>query len=100
MYFHFSCASSAGAGLGVVKFEEGGPRLPVCKPNSGVFNFAVRKMNIHFSRHARRRARLYKIEENDVKKIIRDENLVQGMNEVVRSIPGLIYTVKIVGVAE
>jgi len=57
-------------------------------------------MKIHFSRHARRRARLYHIEENVVEEILREENLVQGKHAVIRSLPGFIYPLKIVVVVE
>ena len=57
-------------------------------------------MNIRFSRHARRRARLYKIQESIVEDVLCGANLVSGENEVIKNIPGYRYPVKIVAVVE
>jgi hypothetical protein len=58
------------------------------------------KVDIKFSRHAKRRAKLYKIPEIEIKKIIESANLSQGEHELVQQVPGFRYPIKIIVVAE
>ena len=53
-------------------------------------------MNINFSRHAKRRAKLYGISESIVVDIITGEDLTQGQHEIIKEIDGLRYPLKIV----
>ncbi|MBI4653474.1 MAG: DUF4258 domain-containing protein [Nitrospirae bacterium] len=53
-------------------------------------------MEIKFSRHAKRRAKLYGISESIVIDILRDMNLHQGEHEIIRDVPGFSYPLKIV----
>lgn len=53
-------------------------------------------MEITYSRHARRRARLYGIPEAVVTDILSTMNLTDGKHEIVREVPGLRYPLKIV----
>ena len=53
-------------------------------------------MQIHFSRHAKRRARLYKIAESMIVELLNDRELSQGEHEIIEKIPGIGYPVKIV----
>ncbi len=53
-------------------------------------------MEINFSRHAKRRARLYKIPETMVERILLESNLVIGTHELVTDIPEFKYPLKIV----
>ena len=50
---------------------------------------------IIFSRHAKRRARLYDISESTVAAILKNMNLVQGEHEIVKDVPGFKYPLKI-----
>jgi len=52
-------------------------------------------MEIKFSRHAKRRAKLYRIAESTVTDILADMNLHQGGQEIIKDI-GLEYPLKIV----
>ncbi len=53
-------------------------------------------MKIKFSRHARRRAKLYKISEEMVKNILEGKNLSQGNQEIIEDVEGFKYPLKIV----
>jgi hypothetical protein len=53
-------------------------------------------VEIKFSRHAKRRARLYAISESAVSSILTSMNFHQGEHEIVRNLTGFHYPVKIV----
>jgi len=52
-------------------------------------------MIIKFSRHAKRRAKLYGISESMVIDILRNMNLHQGEHEVIKNVSGFKYPLKI-----
>ena len=52
-------------------------------------------MKVKFSRHAKRRAKLYNIPESAITDILSSINLRQGDHEIVKNIAGLRYPVKI-----
>ena len=45
-------------------------------------------MEIRFSRHAKRRAKLYDIPESTVERIIANANLADGENQIIELAPG------------
>ncbi len=51
---------------------------------------------IKFSRHAKRRAKLYNISESVVTDILTSMNLGQGEQEVIKKVSGFRYPLKIV----
>ena len=53
-------------------------------------------MQIRFSRHAKRRARQYKIAESMIQDILEDIELSQGKHEIIKEVKGLKYPLKIV----
>ncbi|MCL6087783.1 MAG: DUF4258 domain-containing protein [Actinobacteria bacterium] len=53
-------------------------------------------MEIKFSRHAKRRAKLYKIQESTILKILEGKELNQGNQEIISNIEGFKYPLKIV----
>lgn len=53
-------------------------------------------MQIKFSRHARRRARLFRISERTVSDILKDSALSQGKHEIIKAVKGFKYPLKIV----
>ena len=53
-------------------------------------------MVVKFSRHAKRRGKLYKIAESTVQKILADSDLSDGDHEVIRNVSGFKYPIKIV----
>jgi len=57
-------------------------------------------MKIKFSRHAKRRGKLYKIPEETVKNILEGKNLSQGNHEIIENVEGFKYPLKIVISAE
>jgi hypothetical protein len=57
-------------------------------------------MEIRFSRHAKRRAKLYSIPESTVEQIIAKANLAVGENEIIELVPGFKFPLKIVAVLE
>ena len=57
-------------------------------------------MKVKFSRHAKRRARLYEIPESTIEKILADSELNDGEHELIRDIAGFTYPIKIVISAE
>jgi len=57
-------------------------------------------MIVKFSRHAKRRAKLYNISESVVENILKDSNLKNGEHEIVREVSGFKYPIKIVVAVE
>ena len=53
-------------------------------------------MKIKFSRHAKRRASLYKIPESIISTILTGMNLRQGEHEIIQVVAGFRYPLKIV----
>ena len=53
-------------------------------------------MEIKFSRHAKRRAKLYEISETTITAILTKMNLHQGEHEIIKHVPGFKYPLKIV----
>ena len=53
-------------------------------------------MIVKFSRHAKRRAKLYKIPETTLEKILADSDLSNGEHEIVKDVSGFKYPIKIV----
>lgn len=53
-------------------------------------------MEIKFSRHAKRRARLYNIPESAISSVLTSMNLLHGEHEIVKNLTGFQYPVKIV----
>ena len=53
-------------------------------------------MEIKFSRHAKRRAKLYGIAESTIVNILTSVNLRQGDNEIIKDVPGFNYSLKII----
>lgn len=53
-------------------------------------------MEIKFSRHAKRRAKLYGISESTVIDILKSINLHQGEHEIIKDVPEFKYPLKIV----
>ena len=53
-------------------------------------------MEIKFSRHAKRRGKLYKISEGTVRKILKGKELVQGNQEIIENVEGFKYPLKVV----
>jgi hypothetical protein len=57
-------------------------------------------VKIKFSRHAKRRAKLYSIQESIVEQVITEANLTDGENEIIRDLPGFKYPLKIIASLE
>ncbi len=55
---------------------------------------------IKFSRHARRRIKLYDIQESIIEKIIANSDLSEGEHEIIKTIAGFKYPIKIVASVE
>jgi predicted transcriptional regulator len=53
-------------------------------------------MEIKFSRHAKRRAKLYKIPESTVLRILEGKDFNQGNREIVENVEGFKYPLKII----
>jgi len=53
-------------------------------------------MEIKFSRHAKRRAKLYNISESIIIDILKSMDLSQGEHEIIRNVRGFKYPLKIV----
>jgi len=53
-------------------------------------------VKIKFSRHAKRRGKLYKISEITIKEILEKKKLIQGNQEIVEYVRGFKYPLKIV----
>ena len=57
-------------------------------------------MIIKFSRHARRRAKLYKISEEVILELLSDIDLSEGEHEIMKNATGFRYPIKIVVAVE
>ena len=57
-------------------------------------------MEIKFSRHAKRRAKLYRISEPTIVDILRGANLQQGKNEIIKNVVGFKYPLKVIAVVD
>jgi len=53
-------------------------------------------VQIYFSRHARRRAKLYGIPESAIQTFVQANACVQGMNEIIVTMEDFKYPIKIV----
>jgi len=53
-------------------------------------------VEIKFSRHAKRRAKLYKIPESTVLRILEGKDFNQGNQEIIENVEGFKYPLKIV----
>lgn len=53
-------------------------------------------MDIYFSRHAKRRGKLYGISEKAIRDILKDKELIQGNQEIIERFGGFKYPLKIV----
>jgi len=53
-------------------------------------------MVINFSRHAKRRAKLYSIPETTIEEILMGMALQDGEHELIKDVPGFKYPIKIV----
>jgi hypothetical protein len=53
-------------------------------------------VKVKFSRHAKRRAKLYEIPESTIEKILADLELNDGEHELIRDITGFKYPIKII----
>ncbi len=53
-------------------------------------------VKIKFSRHAKRRAKLYKLAETTLQEIVQQAQLEDGQQEIIRHVPGLTYPLKII----
>jgi hypothetical protein len=53
-------------------------------------------VEIKFSRHAKRRGKLYEISEETVRKILATKELTQGNQEIVENVEGYKYPLKII----
>ncbi len=53
-------------------------------------------MEIKFSRHAKRRAKLYQIPEATILKVLEGKELTHGNHEIIESVEGFKYPLKIV----
>jgi len=53
-------------------------------------------VKIKFSRHAKRRARLYKIPESVVEEILKDSDLDDGEHQIIRDVIGFKYPIKVI----
>ena len=57
-------------------------------------------MIIKFSRHAKRRANLYKISEDVIRDILNDFSLTDGEHQLLQTVAGFKYPIKIVVAVE
>ncbi|WP_201068320.1 MULTISPECIES: hypothetical protein [Thiorhodovibrio] len=57
-------------------------------------------MIIKFSRHAKRRAKLYRISEDIIREILSDIDLSEGEHEIIKNVPGFRYPIKVVVAVE
>jgi hypothetical protein len=53
-------------------------------------------MVIKFSRHAKRRAKLYNIPETTIEEILKDLDFQDGEHEIIKGVQGFEYPIKIV----
>ena len=54
------------------------------------------KVTIKFSRHAKRRAKLYKIPESVVEEMLKDSDLADGEHHIIRDVTGFKYPIKVI----
>jgi hypothetical protein len=57
-------------------------------------------MLVKFSRHAKRRVKLYSIPESTIENILVNMDLTQGEHEVIKNVSGFRYPIKIVVAVE
>ena len=57
-------------------------------------------MKVRFSRHAKRRAKLYRIPESIILDILKDTKLPEGEHEIIRDVSGFELPLKIVVTVE
>ncbi|MFH2043871.1 MAG: hypothetical protein ABIK92_01850 [Pseudomonadota bacterium] len=57
-------------------------------------------MIIHYSRHAKRRSKLYNIPESTIEEILIGLELHDGEHELIKDVPGFKYPIKIVVIVE
>ena len=55
-------------------------------------------VEIRFSRHAKRRARLYKIPESIIVEILAEKELAHGNHEIIEKVEGFKFPLKIVAI--
>ncbi|WP_295404520.1 DUF4258 domain-containing protein [uncultured Thiocystis sp.] len=53
-------------------------------------------MEIHFSRHAKRRAKLYNLSLSVITEAISESTLQDGQQEILKTIPGMNHPLKII----
>lgn len=53
-------------------------------------------MEIKFSRHAKRRAKLYKIPESTILRALQGKELCQGIHDIIENAEGFNYPLKVV----
>ena len=53
-------------------------------------------MVVYFSRHAKRRAKLYDISESEIEKFVTNLDLKEGEHELIADFPGFKYPIKII----
>jgi sulfur carrier protein ThiS len=53
-------------------------------------------MVIKFSRHAKRRAKMYNIPETTIEEILKDLDFQDGEHEIIKDVQGFEYPIKIV----
>ncbi len=53
-------------------------------------------MIVKFSRHAKRRAKLYEMPESTIEEILLNSDLSEGEHELIRGVSGFKYPIKIV----
>jgi hypothetical protein len=53
-------------------------------------------MDVIFSRHAKRRAKLYGIAESTVTAILKNMNFQQGEHEIIKNVADIAYPLKII----
>ncbi|MFB1491018.1 MULTISPECIES: hypothetical protein [unclassified Thiocapsa] len=56
----------------------------------------IGNMDIRFSRHAKRRAKLYNLSLSVITKAISEATLQDGQEEILKTIPGMSYPLKII----
>lgn len=53
-------------------------------------------MKVKFSRHAKRRAKLYEISESIIERVLAESELKEGKHELIKEFNGFKYPIKIV----
>ena len=56
----------------------------------------INEMIIEFSRHAKRRAKLYNIPESTIEEILKNVDLQDGEHDIIKDLQGFSYPIKIV----